>query len=62
VPKTRDPSKPLQAAIQQMLHDPDAKLRAAEFAKVVAQWDGPKLASELLFEEFGKGEQTQQQP
>jgi UDP:flavonoid glycosyltransferase YjiC (YdhE family) len=61
VPKTRDPSKAVQAAIQQMLNNEGAKQRAAEFAKVVAQWDGPKLAAELLFEKFGQGEQPAQQ-
>ncbi len=59
VPKSRDPSRRVQAAIQQMLHNEKAKQRAAEFARVVAQWDGPKLAAELLYEKFGKEAQPE---
>ena len=29
-----------------------AKAKAAAFAKVIAQWDGPKLAAEMLFEHY----------
>jgi hypothetical protein len=35
-------------AIQQMPHNPEAKRRAVEFARVVAQRDGPRLSAELL--------------
>jgi hypothetical protein len=35
------------------LHDDDAKRKAQEFSKVLAKWDGPKLAAELLYEKFG---------
>ena len=30
-----------------------AKAKAAAFAKVIAQWDGPKLAADMLFEHYG---------
>ena len=30
--------------------------------EVIAQWDGPKMVAELLYEKFGKGEQPAQQP
>lgn len=54
VPKSRDPSKKVQAAIQQLLHDAEAKRRAQEFSKVISQWDGPRLAADLLYDKFGK--------
>jgi len=53
VPKSQDPSRQVQAAIQKLLHDDQAKARAASFAKVIAQWDGPKLAAAMLFEHYG---------
>jgi UDP:flavonoid glycosyltransferase YjiC (YdhE family) len=53
VPKSQDPSRQVQAAIQKLLHDDQAKARAASFAKVIAQWDGPKLAASMLFEHYG---------
>lgn len=52
VPKSKDPSKKVQAAIAQLLHDEDAKQKAAVFAKVMEKWDGPKLAADLLYEKF----------
>ena len=53
VPKSKDPSRQVQAAIQKLLHDEQAKAKAAAFAKVIAQWDGPKLAADMLFEHYG---------
>jgi len=53
VPKSKDPSAKVQQAIQQLLNDPEAKKKAAEFAKVMEKWDGPCLAAELLLEKFG---------
>ena len=53
VPKSKDPSRHVQAAIQTLLHDERAKAKAAAFAKVIAQWDGPKLAADMLFEHYG---------
>jgi UDP:flavonoid glycosyltransferase YjiC (YdhE family) len=54
VPKSKNPARHVQAAIQKLLHDQHAKAKAAAFAKVIAQWDGPKLAVETLFEHYGK--------
>ncbi len=53
VPKSKDPSRRVQDAIQKLLHDDRAKAKAAAFAKVIAQWDGPKLAADMLFEHYG---------
>ena len=53
VPKSKDPSRHVQDAIQKLLHDDRAKAKAAAFAKVIAQWDGPKLAADMLFEHYG---------
>jgi len=54
VPKSKDPSRKIQAAIQDLLHDEDAKRKAEEFSHVMEKWDGPKQAAELLYEKFGK--------
>ena len=54
VPKSKDPSRKVQAAIQTLLRDESAKARAAEFAKVIAQCDGPSLAADKLFEHYGR--------
>jgi UDP:flavonoid glycosyltransferase YjiC (YdhE family) len=51
--KSKDPSRQVQAAIQKLLHDDQAKAKAASFAKVIAQSDGPKLAAAILFEHYG---------
>ncbi len=53
VPKSKNPSLHVQAAIQTLLHDERAIAKAAAFAKIVAQWDGPKLAADMLFEQYG---------
>ena len=53
VRKSKDPSRQIQAAIEKLLRDPRATEKAAEFAKVIARWDGPKLAADLLFQHFG---------
>ena len=52
VPKSKDPSRHVQAAIEKLLHDEPAKARAAAFAKIIARWDGPKLAAEKLLEHY----------
>ena len=54
VPKSKDPSRRVQAAIEKLMHDEGAKAKAAAFAKIIAQWDGPKLAADMLFEHYGK--------
>ncbi len=53
VRKSKDPSRCVQASIQKLLNDPQATQKAAAFAKVVARWDGPKLAADMLFERYG---------
>lgn len=54
VPKSKDPSQKVQAAIRQLLHDEEAKRKAEAFSKVMEKWDGPKMAAELLYEKFGQ--------
>ena len=53
VPKSKDPSRKVQAAIERLLHDEAAQRRAQEFAQTMEKWDGPKLAAQLLYERFG---------
>jgi len=53
VPKSKDPSQKVQAAIEQLLYDEEAKQKAAAFARVMQKWDGPKRAADLLYEKFG---------
>jgi UDP:flavonoid glycosyltransferase YjiC (YdhE family) len=43
----------VQAAIAQLLHDEAAKQKAKNFSKVVAKWDGPNNAAELLYQKYG---------
>jgi UDP-N-acetylglucosamine:LPS N-acetylglucosamine transferase len=54
VPKSKDPSRHVQAAIENLLRDEQAKAKAAAFAKVIAQWDGPRLAAEKLLEHYAE--------
>ena len=56
VPKSRDPSAKIQVAIEKLLHDDAAKGKAAAFARIAAQWDGPRIAAEKLLERYGVGE------
>jgi len=51
--KSANPSRSIQAAIAKLLDDDQAKRRAAAFARVVARWDGAKLAADKLFERYG---------
>ena len=53
VRKSRDPSRKVQEAIAKLLDDESAKSKAATFAKVAAQWDGPRLATGRLVERYG---------
>jgi UDP:flavonoid glycosyltransferase YjiC (YdhE family) len=52
VAKSKDPSRKVQAAIENMLKDEGAKGRAAAFAHVVSRWDGPMEAARRLFERY----------
>ncbi|MGD1107093.1 MAG: nucleotide disphospho-sugar-binding domain-containing protein [Terracidiphilus sp.] len=53
VGKSRNPSRQVQVAIQRLLHDEQAKAKAAEFAKVIAEWNGPERAVGILLERYG---------
>lgn len=52
--KSKNPSKKVQEAIQLLLQDEEVKYKAKEFSKVMEKWDGPKIAADLLYKEFGK--------
>jgi len=52
VPKSKDPSTKVQEAIGQLLKDDGAKAKAADFARSIAEWDGPKLAAQKLLERY----------
>jgi len=53
VAKSKDPSQKIQDAIELLLHNPEAKHKAEEFSKIMEEWDGPRMAAELLYNEFG---------
>jgi UDP:flavonoid glycosyltransferase YjiC (YdhE family) len=53
VAKSSDPSKKVQRAIHQLLHDETAKRKAQAFAKIMEKWNGPRAAAELLYRTFG---------
>lgn len=53
VAKSKDPSAKVQAAIERLLYDDTAKTKAADFARSIAEWDGPKLAAGKLLEHYG---------
>ena len=54
VPKSRDPSAKVQAAVRKLMYDETAKAKAAAFANVIARWDGPHIAAERLLERYGR--------
>ena len=51
--KTRNPSPKICRAIDRLLADEEAKRRAIEFSQLMAKWDGPRLAADLLLERYG---------
>lgn len=53
VRKSRNPSRKVQEAIGRLLDDEAAKSKAAAFARLVAEWDGPELAAKMLLERYG---------
>ena len=53
VPKSRDPSGKVQDAIRKLLCDENAKTKAAAFARLIAHWDGPRMAAEQLLDRYG---------
>jgi UDP:flavonoid glycosyltransferase YjiC (YdhE family) len=62
VPKSKDPSQKVQAAIEQLLYDDEAKQKAAEFARVMGKWDGPQMAADILYEKFSSKLDVEEQP
>jgi UDP:flavonoid glycosyltransferase YjiC (YdhE family) len=54
VPKSRDPSNKVQQAIEVLLKDEQAKTRAEEFSHVMERWNGPAMAADILYQQFGK--------
>ena len=55
VPKSRNPSQRILAAVPKLLNSVDARAKAAAFARIVAQWDGPRSAVAKIFERYGGG-------
>ena len=53
IDKSRDPSRKIQEAIASLLNDPQALQKAQEFSKVMERWDGPQMAAEVLYQQFG---------
>ncbi len=53
VGKSRDPSAKIQSAIQKLMHDETARVKATAFARTIAHWDGPRTAAETLLERYG---------
>ena len=54
IPKSRDPSRAVQDAIQKLLKDESARSKAAAFAGVIAHSNGPVLCAEKLLEHYGR--------
>jgi UDP:flavonoid glycosyltransferase YjiC (YdhE family) len=52
IPKSKQPSRAINAAIERLLHDETAKQKAREFGAYMAQWDGPALSAKKLRELF----------
>ncbi|MGA2906165.1 MAG: nucleotide disphospho-sugar-binding domain-containing protein [Terracidiphilus sp.] len=55
VGKSSDPSRQIQAAIKKLLNDDQAKAKAADFARVIAKWNGPERAVDILLKRYGAG-------
>jgi UDP:flavonoid glycosyltransferase YjiC (YdhE family) len=53
IPKSKDPSRGIHAAIPRLLRDETAKAKATAFAQLIAAWDGPRLAAERLLQRYG---------
>jgi UDP:flavonoid glycosyltransferase YjiC (YdhE family) len=53
VPKIRHPSKKVQNAIRVLLKDEQAKISAEEFSHVMERWNGPAMAADILYKQFG---------
>jgi UDP:flavonoid glycosyltransferase YjiC (YdhE family) len=53
VPKSRDPSGQVQAAIRSLLADETARPKAHAYAEHLRAWNGPQKAAEILLRKFG---------
>jgi UDP:flavonoid glycosyltransferase YjiC (YdhE family) len=53
VAKSKHPSPKVQEAIAVLLNDDVARHKAEAYSRSVKQWDGPRLAAERLYEQFG---------
>lgn len=54
IPKSKDPSAKMLAAIETLLHNEKALATAKEFATLLKEWDGPNRAAQILMETYGK--------
>jgi UDP:flavonoid glycosyltransferase YjiC (YdhE family) len=53
VPKSKDPSAKIHAAIETLLHDEKALEKARQFAASLNAWDGPTQAAQILADTYG---------
>jgi UDP:flavonoid glycosyltransferase YjiC (YdhE family) len=52
VPKSKDPSRKVQAAITALLNNEDAKEKAKTYAAHLRSWNGPANAAEVLYQTY----------
>jgi UDP-N-acetylglucosamine:LPS N-acetylglucosamine transferase len=52
VPKSKDPSRKVQAAISALLNNEDAKEKAKAYAARLRSWNGPANAAEALYQTY----------
>jgi UDP:flavonoid glycosyltransferase YjiC (YdhE family) len=52
VPKSKDPSRKVQAAISALLNNEDAKEKAKTYAAHLRSWNGPANAAEILYQTY----------
>ena len=55
IPKRKATAPRILSAVDKLLHDETAGQKAAEFAAIVARWDGPARAAQFLNENYGDG-------
>ena len=53
IDKSRDLSRKIREAIASLPKNPQALQKAQEFSKVLERWDGPQMAAEVLYQQFG---------
>jgi UDP:flavonoid glycosyltransferase YjiC (YdhE family) len=54
IPKGRHLAPKVQAAINKQLQNESAKRNAEAFSKLIQQWNGPQLAAEALYDNYGR--------